>query len=203
MLILFVLLVAYLLGSLPTALVVSRAVANVDIRTIGDGNMGARNVARTLGWGPGIVVAVADFGKGAAAVVFARYLGLALEWQIAAGACAALGHDFPVFAGFRGGQGMAAILGALFVLMPTETSSGLLMFGSAYALTRSFDISAALGLGLVAWLAWKLSQPTILVICAAALFVSIALKKHYDAPRRKAVSQAKSVDAKQANHGVR
>ena len=105
---LLVLLISYLVGSLPTALIVSRLVAHVDIREIGDGNMGARNVTHTLGWGPGIVVAVIDFSKGGLAVLLTRQLGYSLSLQLASGVSAVLGHDFPIYARFprRPGDGL-------------------------------------------------------------------------------------------------
>ena len=181
---LLILLSAYFLGSLPTALLVSRLVAHADIRELGDGNMGARNVTRTLGWRPGVLVATVDFSKGALAVLLARIFDLSLVWQLAAGISAVIGHDFPIWAGFRGGQGMAAILGTLFVLMPTETSWGLIGFGSAYLLARNFDLSAATGLGLLAFLAYMFDQPQVFLGYAVILFLSIPAKKALDWPRR-------------------
>jgi len=197
---LVVLVAAYLLGSLPTALIVSRAVAGVDIREIGDGNMGARNVTRTLGWGPGIVVASADFSKGALAVTLAQATRMPVEWQLAAGLCAVLGHDFPIFAGFRGGQGMAAILGMLFIFMPVETAYGLAGFGTAYIVTRNFDLSAGIGLGLLAYLGWYFDEEKALVGYAVILFLSIPAKKALDWPRRirlkrKALDEANAEEA--------
>jgi glycerol-3-phosphate acyltransferase PlsY len=182
---LFVLVISYLIGSLPTALIVSRAVAGVDIRQIGDGNMGARNVTHTLGWGPGIFVAVVDFSKGGLAVLLARQLGYSLNWQLAAGVCAVLGHDFPIYARFRGGQGMASILGTLVVFMPLQTFFGLILFGVAYWHWRSFDLSAALGLGLLAAFAWYTHQPIVLIVYTVLLFISIPAKKALDWPRRR------------------
>jgi glycerol-3-phosphate acyltransferase PlsY len=175
----------YLLGSIPTAVLVSRRVAGVDIRRIGDGNMGARNVQRTLGWGPGILVAVADFGKGSAAVLLARGLVGHPPWQMIAGVAAVLGHDFPVWVGFRGGQGMATSLGALTVLMPLQTAVGLSAFGASYLMVRNFDLSAGIGLGLIVVLAWNAGLPLAWVLYAAGLFVSIGLKKWLDLPHRR------------------
>jgi acyl phosphate:glycerol-3-phosphate acyltransferase len=187
-----VLLIAYLLGSLPTALLVSRAVAGVDIREIGDGNMGARNVTHTLGWGPGVFVATVDFCKGSVAVLIARYYDLDPFWQLAAGTSAVLGHDFPLWVGFRGGQGMAAILGALFVLLPLQTGWGLIAFSSAYLLTRNFDLSAAFGLGSLAILVWNDRQPPVLQAYTILLFLSIPAKKVLDWPRRRRLKLARA-----------
>ncbi len=182
---LFALMASYLVGSVPTALLVSRAVAGVDIREIGDGNMGARNVTRTLGWGPGITVAVVDFCKGSLGVLLAQSLGLTLNWQLASGVSAVIGHDFPIFAGFRGGQGMASTLGTLAVFLPLQTAIGLMTFGIAYYILRNFDLSAALGLGTLAALTWYSHQPPLLLWYTIILFLSIPAKKALDWPRRR------------------
>jgi len=186
---LLVLLISYLVGSLPTALIVSRLVAHVDIREIGDGNMGARNVTHTLGWGPGIVVAVIDFSKGGLAVLLTRQLGYSLSLQLASGVSAVLGHDFPIYARFRGGQGMASILGTLVVLMPVQTFFGLILFGVAYRLWHNFDLSAGMGLGLLAAFTWYSRQPNILIGYTVVLFLSIPAKKVLDWPRRRRLQQ--------------
>ena len=193
---LLILLSAYFLGSIPTALIVSRVIAHADIRELGDGNMGARNVTHTLGWKAGIFVGVVDFSKGAIAVLLARYFDLSLAWQLAAGISAVIGHDFPIWAGFRGGQGMAAILGTLFVLMPTETLWGLIGFGTAYLLTRNFDLSAATGLGLLAFLAYLFDQPQVFLGYAVILFLSIPAKKALDWPRRMQLKRKSIVEAR-------
>jgi len=209
---LLVMLISYLLGSFPTAILVSRVVAGVDIREIGDGNMGARNVTRTLGWGPGIFVAFIDFSKGGISILLAQALDLNLGWQLLSGFCAVLGHDFPIWARFRGGQGMAAILGMLFFLLPVQTCWGLTIFFLAYLLTRNFDLSAAFGLGLLAFLVWYLSSQVLLLYFAVVLFLSIPLKKILDWPRRRrikqiaqehlAVEQAQVVSQEELRNGV-
>ncbi len=178
-------LTAYLLGSFPTALIVSCLKAGVDIRQVGDGNMGARNVAHVLGWGPGILVAVTDSSKGGLAVLLATASGLSEGWRIATAAAAVLGHDFPVWAGFRGGQGMATIVGSLLVLAPPETIAGLVVFGAAYVITRSFDLSAAAGLGVLAYLVWNAGQSDLLTVYTIVLLLSIPAKKALDWPRRR------------------
>lgn len=178
------LLVSYMIGSLPSAVLVSHAVAGVDIRDLGDGNMGARNTTRTLGWRAGIIVAILDFGKGAVAVLLARSLGGG-EWiQLLAGVAAVVGHDYPLWARFKGGQGMACSLGVLFVLMMAPTLWGLLVFGAVYLLLRNFDVSAGFGLGSIVGLALVWDYPTPWAMYGAILFVSIALKKWIDLPRR-------------------
>jgi len=182
--VLVVLLGAYLLGSIPTALIVSRLLGRGDIRVLGDGNMGARNVAREIGWGAGAAVGAVDFTKGALAVGAAGQAALSEPWLLAAGVAAVIGHDFPIWAGLRGGQGMATSLGVLAILLPVSTLVGLLAFGSLYLVTRGFDVSAAIGLGLIVLTSWRLEAPTLWVIYGALLFVSIGGKKALDRPRR-------------------
>jgi glycerol-3-phosphate acyltransferase PlsY len=182
----FAILVAYVLGSFPSAVLVSRPIAGTDIRALGDGNMGARNTTRSLGWRAGIMVAILDFGKGVIAVSLARNLGGNADVLLISGIAAVLGHDFPLWAHFQGGQGMATSLGVLMVLMPGAALWGLVTFASSYILLHHFDLSAALGLGLIVVLAVLEGAPTFWALYAAFLFVSIAFKKWLDLPRRAA-----------------
>ena len=138
---------AYLLGSFPTALVYSRLARQVDVRALGDGNMGARNTKRAFGFRAGMLVALVDILKGAAAVLLARNAGLPEEWQILAGAAVILGHDFPVFARFRGGQGFAATTGVFLAFFPVYTFAGFVVYCLLFLLTRSSDIAAGVGMG--------------------------------------------------------
>lgn len=181
------------MGSVPTALLLSHLMGRGDIRHLGDGNMGARNATHVLGWGAGAVVAGVDFSKGALAVALARQLDSMASLQLAAGVAAVLGHDFPLWAGFRGGQGMATSLGILSMLMPEPTLWGLAAFAAVYLVTRLFDPSAAVGLGLLVFLAWRAAEPIVWVGYAALLFVSIPVKKWIDLPRRRALTHS-SVD---------
>ncbi len=174
----FLLLVSYLIGSLPTAVLISRAVLGGDIRYLGDGNMGARNVARVMGWRYGVVVFTVDFSKGALAVVLARWLGFSLEWQLLAAGCAVLGHDFPIFVGLRGGQGLATILGILFTLMPAEFLGALVAFLAIYAFTHHLDLSLGVGIGLLISFALVLREPPAMVLAAVIMVLSIPLKKY-------------------------
>jgi len=186
-----VLVVAYLLGSIPTALIMSKRLRGVDIRTLGDGNMGARNISRTLGAKLGIVVAVVDFMKGVLAVLLANLLGLALVWQILAGICAILGHDFPIFAKFKGGQGLATSLGTMLVLFPTQMLLGSILYAILFLTTKKSSISAGFGCGLMALLL-GISQEWILLAYAVVIFLFIPLKQFMDSHRRREIEAAKA-----------
>jgi glycerol-3-phosphate acyltransferase PlsY len=185
-----VLLAAYVLGSIPSALILSRLAADVDIREIGDANMGARNVSRTLGWKLGFAVALVDISKGGLAVLLAKACGLDLGWCIGAGYCVVLGHDFPLFAGLRGGQGLATTAGVLLALVPEETLVGLVVYGLIFLVTRLSDLSAGVGTGLAVFLMWRWDEPWLLLISMVVLILSIPVKMLLDRPRRLGVRGA-------------
>ena len=137
---------AYLMGSFPSAFIMGRLRKGVDIRQVGSRNMGAMNVFYTVGFVEGALVLALDVAKGAAAVAFARYLGLPEVIQLLGGVVAVLGHIFPVFLAFRGGKGGAVCIGVLSYLMP----GGILVFSAVFvlimAITRypTLSYSAAL-----------------------------------------------------------
>ena len=107
----FSLILGYLLGSLPSGWLAGRWLKNIDIREIGSGSTGATNVLRQVGKGPALVVFLIDVGKGAAAVLIARALGLSDWIQVLAGLTALAGHIWPVWLGFKGGKAVATGLG--------------------------------------------------------------------------------------------
>ena len=189
--VLMVLVAAYLLGSIPTAVIVARRVAGLDIRTLGDGNMGARNVSRTLGARPAVVVALVDFFKGTAAVILAQQAGLETHWQVGAAFAAALGHDFPLFAGFRGGQGLGTTLGTLLAIAPIPAALGMALYGAAFLLTRLSDLSASLGIVAMLLLMWRERQPTVVLLGTLGMILFVPLKMRLDKPRREQISAGK------------
>ena len=172
-----VLLGAYLLGSIPSAYLVARFAAGVDIRQVGDGNMGAKNTFESVGWLPGLVAAAADVGKGALAVAMARQFKLPENVVLLAGACVVLGHDFPLFLGFRGGQGMAAIVGIFGVLFPYETGIALLVLAVALAITHNWDLSCTICFGLLPVSLWLTGRPAKQVLYPVLLLPTIGAKK--------------------------
>ena len=110
-----VLLIAYLFGSVPVGVLVARTY-NLDLQKVGSGNTGATNVLRAVGWGPAIVVALADILKGGLGVLIAAALQLP-HWMLALVAFAAvIGHNWSIFLGFRGGKGVAASYGTILLL---------------------------------------------------------------------------------------
>lgn len=168
---------AYLLGSIPAAYLVTRLVTGADIRHLGDGNMGAKNTFHSVGWLPAVLVAVVDVGKGALAVATARYFNASEGLVMLAGACAVLGHDFPVYLAFRGGQGMATMIGVFGVLYPQLTILALLALLAALAITRNWDISSALSFVLLVLMIWLAGQPLRRLLYPVLLLPTIGLRK--------------------------
>ena len=110
--------IAYLLGSLPTALVVVRLMTGKDVRRMGSGNIGGTNALRAAGWKAGVAVTVIDVAKGALAVWLMRMYNPESGWVAAAMLAVVVGHCYPVWLRFRGGKGVAAGFGAFLVIAP-------------------------------------------------------------------------------------
>jgi glycerol-3-phosphate acyltransferase PlsY len=113
------LVISYLLGSIPFAYIIGR-INGTDIRQIGDRNVGAFNVFRHVGFGPGFVTVILDIIKGAAAILVARAFNVDEIVVFLTGVSVVAGHNWPVFLRFRGGRGEATIIGVLFALVPIQ-----------------------------------------------------------------------------------
>jgi acyl phosphate:glycerol-3-phosphate acyltransferase len=109
--------IGYLVGGIPTAFIAGRIIKGQDIRHLGDENSGAANAFRELGPGAGILVGVADAAKGALVVIIAQAFNMSLGVVLVAGLAAVIGHNWPVYLGFRGGRGVSTTLGVLAVLV--------------------------------------------------------------------------------------
>ena len=132
----FVVVIGYLLGSFPTAIIITRIRKGIDIRDVDIGNMGGGSVLRQVGIVEGALVIIIDMAKGAAAIVIAQVLGVDEIWVLAAGFAAVLGHIFPVYVGFKGGQGVATIMGVFFVLAPEVMMSLFGVWGIVLLITQ-------------------------------------------------------------------
>ncbi len=138
---LVVLLVAYLLGSIPTGVVIARVVG-VDPRHAGSGNIGATNVARTAGRWPGVLTLLGDALKGALSVWIAQAVATT-PWLPAAAALAAIGgHLFSCFLRFRGGKGVATTLGTFLVLTPLAATICVVVFATTARAFRYVSLAS-------------------------------------------------------------
>jgi glycerol-3-phosphate acyltransferase PlsY len=178
-------LAAYLLGSIPTGYLIGKA-KGVDIRTVGSKNMGATNVFRTLGKGPGIFVLLADGLKGFAAaawlcdLILRNFSGPAdqvLTLQVVAGISAVLGHNYTCWLSFKGGKGIATTAGAYFALAPVSVTIALgvwILFFVATRYVSVASIAAAVALPTAVWL----TQKSLLLSIVTTVLGVMAIYKH-------------------------
>jgi acyl-phosphate glycerol 3-phosphate acyltransferase len=148
--------VGYLLGSMPWSVWIGRWFYDIDVRGYGSGNAGATNTIRVLGILPGLLVFMLDVLKGLLSVLVAWQVGGLLiargaldeSWgvpiQLLGGVCAFLGHVFPIFAGFRGGKGVATLCGVVLGLHPLATLSALGVFALVLLVTRYVSLGSML-----------------------------------------------------------
>lgn len=184
------LILAYLLGSIPTSVWVGRIFYGTDIRKQGSGNAGATNMIRILGPGAGIPVLLFDIFKGWAAIQLMQLfdLNLATEnqaalYQIGLGALVVAGHVFPVFAGFRGGKGVATLLGvgiALFPLASLITLGIFIIVFISFRYVSLASISAAIAFPVIdiVLLGHREIFPLIILAIAIAIFIPLTHRKN-------------------------
>ena len=144
--------VAYLLGSIPTAVWIGKSFFRIDVREHGSKNAGATNTIRTLGLAVGLIVFAIDVLKGYLSTTLALLLFVVAPppstslsvslFAIVFGICAVVGHIFPVFAGFRGGKGVATLCGVVLGLHPLATLCALGVFALVLALTRYVSLGS-------------------------------------------------------------
>ncbi len=161
----FVIILSYLVGSIPNSIIISKLVKGIDIREFGSGNAGGTNVFRVLGWKWGILTILLDALKGAIAVIVVARMYLDnfpfnnitpfddfTLIQIICGVAAVIGHVFTVFAGFKGGKGIATGLGVLIMIVTVDMALALAVFFIVVGLSRYISLgslSAAISVPLI------------------------------------------------------
>ena len=187
----------YLLGSIPFGVVVTRVMGLGDLRQIGSGNIGATNVLRTGNKGAALATLLLDGGKGALAVLLARWLVGAEDAAQVAGLAAFLGHLFPVWLGFKGGKGVATFLG-LFLALDWQVGILLCLTWLVAALVLRYSSVAALisaaSAGL--WVLWRTDGS--LLILAFILTVLVYVRHSANLARLKAGTEPKIGQKKKA-----
>jgi glycerol-3-phosphate acyltransferase PlsY len=174
------LLLAYLLGSIPTAVWVGRIFYGVDVREYGSGNAGATNTFRVLGKKAGIPVLLIDAMKGFAAVNLVHLFAeepisdaAFVNYQLALGIAAVIGHIFPLFAGFRGGKGIATLLGLMLAIHTEGALIALCVFVLVFAITKFVSLgsmTAALSFPFIIVLVFHTTIPSLIIF---SMFVAI------------------------------
>jgi glycerol-3-phosphate acyltransferase PlsY len=175
----FALLLAYLLGSVPFAVVVSRGMRLPDPRTFGSGNPGATNVMRTGSRTAAALTLLGDAGKGAVVVLLGRLAGLDTDALALCGLAAFVGHVFSVFLGWRGGKGVATAAGVLLALDPLLGAAVLAIWLAAFAVSRISAVGA-LSAGVAAIpLGWLMLGDGV-AAAAVTLMSLILVARHHD-----------------------
>ena len=159
---------SYLVGSIPTSIIISKLVKGIDIRNYGSGNAGGTNVMRVLGWKYGLLVIILDALKGSIAVILIARLHFGVLpfqnvspfddftlVQIIAGLSAVIGHIWTIFAGFKGGKGIATALGMLPMIVTVDILIALAVFILTVSISKYVSLGSILG---------ALTVPTALII---------------------------------------
>ena len=178
--------IAYLIGSIPTALIISRRFFGVDIRDYGSGNMGATNTFRVLGSRYGTIVMILDMMKGMAAVMLYNFLPYYFHnelertnFMIGLGLSAVIGHIFPIFAGFRGGKGVATLFGMILAVQPIVAVSCVGVFILVLYLTRYVSLSSILAaLCLPICVLWIWNEHEVMYRVFAILVAALVIFTH-------------------------
>jgi len=174
---LFTVVLGYLIGSIPFALLVARQRRVADLRLVGSGNLGAANVMRTSGVTAGVVVALLDMTKGAVSVWLAARLTDDTTAPAAAGIAAIVGHVYPVWLRFRGGKGVATACGVFSILTPLAVPPALAIFIAAVWITKYISLGSVLASLALPWLAYATGSPASAVI-AGVVASAIIIFRH-------------------------
>jgi acyl phosphate:glycerol-3-phosphate acyltransferase len=168
--------VAYLIGSVPFALIVAKRWGAPDLRRVGSGNLGAANVLRASGVKAGVLVALLDVGKGAAGVLLAARLGGSSTTPAVAGLAAIVGHIYPVWLRFRGGKGVATACGVFAALTPIALPPALAVFFLSAWLTKYISVGSVLASAALPPIAYAMGTPMPIVIAASAAAALIVFR---------------------------
>jgi len=174
---------AYLVGSVPFSAWVARWRAGVDLRRIGDGNVGAHNCGRAAGFLWGVLCALLDGSKGALIgwIVLQTPISPALRWW--PGVAVLFGHQYPLFLRFRGGKGISTALGFLLMLYPLPTLKSVVVILLLFGAFRNLDLALTIGLASLVLL-WvpTTGTPRADLLRITGYLVLIGLKKLLDLP---------------------
>ena len=179
----------YVLGSIPSGLLLARVFGGKDVRQHGSGNIGATNVSRVAGPLAGVLTLLLDAGKGAAAVLLgARFTGQNATAMMAAGLAALVGHCFSVWLGFKGGKGVATGLGVFAALCPLAAASGFVVFVLVFLCWRYVSLaslSGAAAMPLLIHFLWAPKHaPPLSVTVGTLLAAALIFYKHLANLRR-------------------
>jgi acyl phosphate:glycerol-3-phosphate acyltransferase len=169
------LVVAYLLGSFPTAYLAGRA-KGIDIRNMGSGSVGGSNVATVASRWLIFPVGIIDVGKGMLAVLLAKWLDVSITWQVFAGLFAIAGHNWSIFLGFVGGRGIGTSVGVLIVLFPLAFVVLLPVFGLMFFILNA-PLAFLFCFTALPFISWGMEKPTAVTLGFVGVFLLIICKR--------------------------
>src|SRR6201986_4454079 len=206
------LILAYLCGSIPTAVWIGQAFYGIDVREYGSGNAGATNTFRVLGKKAGIPVMLIDILKGWTATNLAYFIGVSttgaynspeyMNYALALGVAAVMGHLFPIFAGFRGGKGIATLLGMVLAINLPAALLCLGVFLVTLFITRYVSLGSILA-GFVYPIAvavvFPISRPVIIYGMCMCLLILVTHQKNIERLLKGKESKVNLVRKKSSN----
>ncbi len=181
-----IIVLGYLIGSIPTAYLFGRYSTGRDIRRMGDANMGAANAYRVLGPRIGIAVYLLDAIKGALTVLIAQWFHLSQVYVFAAGIAVVAGHNFPIFLRFRGGRGESTTIGILYVVNPISTLIMTVPTVLTLIISRNVIITSAFLFIILPVVSWILHIPGAIIAYGLVLPIMVAITHFFRTrkPRR-------------------
>jgi acyl phosphate:glycerol-3-phosphate acyltransferase len=186
--------IAYLLGSIPFGVLISKAMGAPDVRSTGSGNIGAANVARSAGATAGILTLLCDAGKGYLAVwIASRWVhgGSSARWMIAAAAAAVVGHVFSVWLGFKGGKGVSTMFGAFIPICWFAVAAAAVLWILVVGFWRYTSLGSMAAAAALPILVYKFYAPRHappMAVTLGTVFVSILVLVKHSANMRRLVA---------------
>ena len=181
---------SYLIGSIPFSFLVAKFVKGVDIRVVGEGNVGGRNVWHIVGKKYGVIAGILDVLKGLAAYFIGYLLDLSPWWIWLCGVFVVLGHCFPIFLKGRGGKGISAAMGFLIGMEPLLILLSGVLWGTAQLVFRKFHLAASIGMASIPILWFVIWRKSLLQVALLVALLSIlAIKRIIDEPYMKRIQK--------------
>lgn len=176
--------IAYLVGSVPTAYLLVRMAVGQDIRTRGSGNVGGTNALRTAGWRIGITVTLIDVVKGVLAVWLMRLYNPESGWVAAAVLAAVLGHCYPVWLKFSGGKGVATGFGAFLVIAPLSALAALGLWFVVLVIARWVSLASMVASAAFPLLLKLIDRPDLRTLAAVSVAAVVIVLRHVSNMRK-------------------
>jgi glycerol-3-phosphate acyltransferase PlsY len=171
---------AYLLGSVPSALFVVWLMTGKDVRRLGSGNIGATNAARAGGLRVGVVVTILDVAKGALPVWAMSVFHPASGWLAATMLAAVVGHCYPIWLKFRGGKGVATAFGAFLVLSPWAAAAGIVLWLVVLLVWRRVSLASMVAAAAFPLALVVIDDPTPVILAAVSATAVLIVLRHHD-----------------------